>query len=79
MKVTTTPNVNAALRADPVAEVVIEQLRKDARGGYLHLHRSSQRGPFAAEYHAPDGTRYDSTSTDLVSAMWDVLRPVAAA
>ena len=73
MVVTLTPNVKAVVRADPVMQVVIEQLRKEPRPGYLHLFRSSPRSRFCALYVEPDGTRHETTALDLGNAILAVL------
>lgn len=73
MYVTLTPNVQAAVRVDPIIEVVIEQLRKEPRPGFLHLQRSTPRSPFSAEFYEPDGTRHEATRPDLGAAILAVL------
>ena len=73
MHVTLTPNVRAVVRADPVMQVVIEQLRKEPRPGYLHLFRSSPRSPFCAIYVEPEGERHEATALELGDAILAVL------
>lgn len=77
MRVIATPNVRAALRADPVAAIVVEALARDPREGYLRLFRSSHAAPFDVRFYAPGEERRDSSATDLLDAIAGALGDVA--
>jgi hypothetical protein len=75
MTVTTTPNVQAVLRADPVMAYVIERLRLEDRPGYLHLSRPFPRSMFTAIYYDASGDRHEARCLELDDA---ILRAMAS-
>ena len=69
MNVTTTPNVNAVLRADPVMAYVIEVLRREDRPGALHLTRPTPHSMFLAIYYGANGDRHEARCLELDDAI----------
>lgn len=79
MTITTTPNVQRVLRADPVLAMTVELLRREPRPGYLHLSRMDRRAPFTAVYFPADyRSRRKAESRDLADAILRVLEEAAA-